>query len=318
MKKTLRIGNLEAAPGQKVQGVYTVEGTQLTMPVTLINGAEEGKVLLLTAGVHPDEYPGIAAAIQLAQELQPEQLCGGVVIVPMVNYSGFLAKKGPHLPADGKNLNRLFPGNANGTEGDRLAYAIARDFYSVCDYNIDLHSGGIDEEMTPLIFFSVMGGAEIEEISRRMAKSCSVRYIVRSTATNGLYSAAVLQGLPSILLERGGNGYWCQEQTQADKRDVCAVLHTLGILKEAVPPAKEPEEIETAKYYEAEATGCWYPCFRPGDKVKQGELLGEIRNERDEVLSRCVADFDGVVLYETSSLSILKGKALVAFGKQES
>ena len=100
MKKILKIGTLEARAGEKVHGFYSVAGTDLTIPVTLINGSGEGKVLLLTAGVHPDEYPGIAAAIQLSQELQPEEIHGGVVIVPMTNYSGFQAKKGSHIPAD--------------------------------------------------------------------------------------------------------------------------------------------------------------------------------------------------------------------------
>lgn len=315
MEKVLKIGGLSAAAGEKVQGFYQVEGTDLCMPVTLINGTGEGKVLLLTAGVHPDEYPGIAAAIQLSEQLKPEQIDGGVVIVPMTNYSGFLAKKGSSVPADGKNLNRLFPGDPNGTEGDRLAHAITRDFHGVCDYNIDLHSGGVDEKMEPLIFFSVMGGPKIEEESRQMALSCGVSYIVRSTATNGEYSSAVLRGLPSLLLERGGNGYWCQQETDADKRDVLAVLKTLGIFRGEVAPAKKPVEIAMAKYYESEDTGCWYPCFEPGDKVKKGQLLGEIRDHLDRVLSSYYAEFDGVVLYQTSSLSILKNKALVAFGR---
>lgn len=316
MKNALRIGQLEAMEGQKVHGFYEVAGTDLKVPVTLINGAGEGKVLLLTAGVHPDEYPGIAAAIQLSNELQPEQVNGGVVIVPMVNYQGFLEKKGSRVPQDGKNLNRLFPGDPNGTAGDRLAYAITADFQRACDYNIDLHSGGIDETMRPLIFFSVMGGPEIEEISREMAAVCSVEYMVRSTATNGEYSSAVCNvGIPSFLLERGGNGCWDQAETDADKRDVCAVLKHLGILQCEIPPAPRPMEIITTKYYEAEATGCWYPAFQPGERAKKGALLGEIRDHRDQVLSRCYAEFDGVVLYETTSLSIVKGKALIAFGK---
>ena len=74
-------------------------------------------------------------------------------------------------------------------------------------------------------------------------------------------------------------------------------------------------EIAVAKYYESGDTGCWYPCFQPGEKVKKGQLLGEIRDHWDQVLSRYYAEFDGVVLYQTSSLSILKNKALVAFGK---
>lgn len=128
--------------------------------------------------------------------------------------------------------------------------------------------------MKPLIFFSVMGGSEMEEASRQMALACSVSYIVRSTATNGEYSSAVLHGLPSILLERGGNGFWSQEETDADKRDVRAVLKTLGILNSEVAPAPKPVEIAVTKYYESNDTGCWYPCFRPGDKVKKGGAAG--------------------------------------------
>ncbi len=120
----------------------------------------------------------------------------------------------------------------------------------------------------------------------------------------------MLRGLPSLLLERGGNGYWCQEETDADKRDVLAVLKTLGIFSGEVSPAEKPVEIAVTKYYTADDTG-----FKPGDKVKKGELLGEIRDHRDQVLSSYYAEFDGVVLYQTSSLAILKNKALVAFGQ---
>lgn len=85
-----------------------------------------------------------------------------------------------------------------------------------------------------------------------MALACSVSYIVRSTATNGEYSSAVLHGLPSFLLERGGNGFWSQEETDADKRDVRAVLKTLGILNGEVAPAPKPVEISVTKYYESD------------------------------------------------------------------
>lgn len=319
MKKLFKIGTLEAAPGQKLQGIYEVAGAGLTLPVTIINGSADGKAFLLTAGVHPDEYPGIEAALELADELQPEQVRGAVVIVPMVNYSGAVAKSGYTLPADGKNMNKVFPGDPNGSAAERLAYAIHTDFHSVCDYNIDLHSGGEEEAMEPLIFFSAIGGPEQEKISHNMAKQTGVTYLVRSTSSNGEYGAASSRGLPSFLLERGGCGVWSREETDADKRDVCAVLKYLGILDMDVPPAaRQPRDAYPAVYLEAGFDGRWFPAAKPGEKVREGAPLGEIRSWLSgEVLAQYSAPFDGVVLYETVSLSVRKGGALVAFGKTE-
>lgn len=315
MKEVLQIGSLSAKTGEKVNGTYLVPGTNLQMPLTLVNGAMDGKIMLITAGVHGGEYPSIAAAIQLAKELDPKMIHGAVVVAPLVNQSGFEAKDSSHVPADGKNLNRLFPGDQSGTVGDRLAWAITRDFHQVCDYNIDLHAGNYDEDLTPFVYYPAAGGEKVEETSRQMALACGVKYITRSTATTGLYNSAAIQGLPSILIERGGNGLWSQQEAEADRQDVYAVLRLLGFLEGENPTKEDPVLVPSVQYYGSEATGCWYPCWKTGDRISKGDLLGEIRDYTDEVLCRYVAEFDGVMLYQTSSLAIIRNKSLMAFGK---
>ena len=317
MEKILKIGDLSAEKGQKISGEYKVAGTDLTVPVTLINGVGEGKVFLLTAGVHPDEYPGIQAALELKEELQPEQINGAVVIVPMLNYSGTVQKFGYKLPADGKNMNKVFPGSPDGSPAEKLAWAIHTDFHGVCDYNIDLHSGGEEEDMEPLIFFSMIGGEEQEKISHAMAAQTGVTYLVRSSSTNGEYGAASTKGLPSFLLERGGQGYYSAKEKDENKRDVLAVMKYLGIYNGEVAPAeKTPVDAWPAVYLEADFDGRWFFNFTHGDKVREGEVLGVIKNWMDDtVLAEYKAPFDGVVLYHTTSLSIKKGGALVAYGK---
>ncbi len=118
MKKILKIGALEAQAGQKVHGFYSVEGTDMVIPVTLINGTGEGKVLLLTAGVHPDEYPGIAAAhpaIRRTAARRYLRRLGYRSDGQLQRFPG--EKKDPTSRRTGKNLNRLFPGNPNGDGG---------------------------------------------------------------------------------------------------------------------------------------------------------------------------------------------------------
>ena len=74
--RKLRVADLEAAPGQRVAAVVTipVAGIDLDIPIVLINGAETGPVLCVTAGIHGAEYASIEAAVRLGQELDPGSL----------------------------------------------------------------------------------------------------------------------------------------------------------------------------------------------------------------------------------------------------
>ena len=93
------------------------------------------------------------------------------------------------------------------------------------------------------------------------------------------------------------------------------ILRGLGFLKDAPAISYSHTMVQNGRYLDAPASGCWYPRKKPGDQIQKGELLGEIRSIFSEPLCRIHAETDGVVLYQTSSLSILKNKALVAFGQ---
>ena len=104
----VQIGNLEVKPGEVKQGWLAVEGCCYELPMTVICGGT-GKVTLITGGVHNAEYVGIQAAVELAQELKPEEIPGTLVIIPIVNVSGFTHRTMSLVHEDGKNLNREFP-----------------------------------------------------------------------------------------------------------------------------------------------------------------------------------------------------------------
>jgi predicted deacylase len=92
MSNRLNVGNLSAEPGTKVKGYIEVPGTFAKMPATLINGTRPGKTISITAGVHGGEYPGIEAVIELANILEPEDVCGQLILVHIVNVPAFEAK----------------------------------------------------------------------------------------------------------------------------------------------------------------------------------------------------------------------------------
>ena len=107
------------------------------------------------------------------------------------------------------------------------------------------------------------------------------------------------------------------KEKDENKRDVLAVMKYLGIYRgEVAPAAVTPVDAWPAVYLEADCDGRWFPNFTHGDKVREGQVLGVIKNWMDDtVVAEYKAPFDGVVLYYTTSLSIKKGGALVAYGK---
>ena len=108
------ICGLTARPGEKVQGYFAGPDGEKTIPICLIHGTKPGKTVLLTAGVHACEYPGAAAVMELCRELEPSQVSGRMILVPMLNVSSFYERLPFVVKEDGKNLNRMFAGGPPG------------------------------------------------------------------------------------------------------------------------------------------------------------------------------------------------------------
>ena len=107
--------DFNVAPGEKQRAVLTVADCPFRMPATVIRGVRPGPTLLVTAGVHNMEFVGINAAIQLANDTRPEDIAGTLFVISLINTDGFEHRTMSVTHADGKNLNRVFPGDAAGT-----------------------------------------------------------------------------------------------------------------------------------------------------------------------------------------------------------
>ena len=149
----IKIDDWVIEKGEKAQGKIEITGCGMAMPATVICGVEDGPTILITAGVHSAEYVGIQAAMELAKEFQPEELKGNVIIIPLVNVSGFEHRTMSMVYEDGKNLNRVFPGDPEGTAADRIAYTMVTKLFSITDYYIDLHSGDGYEQLHPYVYY---------------------------------------------------------------------------------------------------------------------------------------------------------------------
>ena len=299
---------------RKIQHFVSVPGTKLQYPETVIYGAHNGPNVTVSAGVHCREYVGIQAVIELAGSIDPNDIYGELHLVHAFNYDGLICRCADVFPSDGKNLNRVFPGSACGTDAEKLAAFLEEKIIRRCDCIIDLHSGGGYEYLTPHVYFHGAAAPEVCAKSEELAMHVDVAYAVRSRAKNGFYSHAGTCGVPAVLIERGCCGLWSERETAQDIADVKNILRYLGVLQDGISAVRRaPRVFGRGEYIDAPVSGCWYPAKKIGGTVHAGDSLGRICDIFGRQLHNELARFDGIVLYQTASLGIEKDCPMVAY-----
>lgn len=312
-----KLGNITCNKGEKYSGFWKID--DYNIPVTVIYGKNRGKTICISAGIHNCEYTSIQTAIDLANEFNPDNINGILIILHTVNYSGFFKRVPRIVPEDNKNLNRVFPGEENGTVSEKIAFAFSKYFYPQLDFFIDLHGGDLFEEVMPFIYVPGIGEKEVIDFSHKVASNISLPVRVRSKASTGAYNSAAIQGVPSLLIEIGGNGNIESKNLDRYKSCLKEFLAYLEVIEYVTSSRRvEQKEITQANYLESPCEGYWYPRFKAGDLVEKDDILGEIKDCFGRKLYTFRAEFDGIILYQTISLAIPKDDPLVAYGKLES
>ncbi len=312
----LTVGSLTAARGEKRFGVneFPVQGRPYRLPMWLVNGRADGPLLVVTAGVHPAEYASIAAALALGQSLDPATLRGRVVVVPVMNMPGFTARSIYVCPLDGKNLNRVFPGNSTGTASEQIAAWVFENVIGRADYYADLHGGDLIEALVPFTIFYHSGNTRVDEAAFAMARAFGIRYLVRSETPGSTFCAAARAGIPAILAEAGGQGIWTKDDVAAHTNGLDRLMRHLGML-----PGDRPAEalftlLDRFLWLRSDHDGFWYPAVAVNEAVTAGQELGHIRDWEGRVLQTAVSPADGRVLFIVSSLAINTTDPLLAVG----
>jgi len=164
----------------------------IEVPVVEAAGSGHGPKLTVIAGVHGCEYASMAAVRQWSAGLSGLDLRGSVRAVPVLNLPAFRARSPFVVPEDGKNLNRCFPGDPDGTLADRLAHATFTQLIAGSDALIDAHCGDLPEALEPFTLYEA-GPAEDQALA--LALAYGLGYVIRQEqgpgrAVSGTTSAA--------------------------------------------------------------------------------------------------------------------------------
>jgi predicted deacylase len=322
----LTVGTAAARSGQKANGVIRVAAgsdAAAEIPVTVIAGAKAGPTLALVSGAHGTEYASILAMHKLVQAVDAASLSGAVIVLPLLNVAAF-SKMVPHLnPVDGKNLNRLYPGKADGTQSDRISLAITKQVLEKCDYLIDYHGGDLDENLRRYAYWADTGNERLDATTRGMVLAFGLDHIIIQRARTApapgapvtVTRQAQMMGKPAIAVEAGHAG-----TTEAEDLDVLA-RGTLNVMRHLKmlpgdPPSPAPAVwMANPTVVTSDYDGVFYPLVAPEAYVQKGQRVGYVTDYYGGKLADFLSPTSGVVIYVRAVPSLKKGDNVVDIGE---
>lgn len=334
----LSIRDLTASPGQKVTGNVLIgmtsnstsstsdSSTNQVVPITILNGIEDGPTVLVLSGIHGSEYIPIFASQRLGNELDPSALKGSLILVHIANLAAFLGRTVYTNPIDGKNLNRVFPGNSNGTLTEQIAHFLVQEVYPLANYVLDMHSGDANEQLGPsyTAYYGKAGSPELIAASKAMAIAFGLDLVVEfqwelvGNNSNAIWagSAAVVRGIPSIDVEMApGMGRTTSDSIDEAYTGVLRVMDHLdmfetkpvtGVMDEGT--TQEPCLIKERYFVEAPLDGSWTPLVDAGTFVAQGTSMGYVTDFHGRATNfEPIAPSEGLLIIRYESPPVVKG-----------
>lgn len=284
------------------------EGLSLPTPVLVVNGAENGPTLCLTAAVHGDELNGIEIVRRVLYGLDPDKLSGAVIGVPIVNLQGF--RRNSRYLADRRDLNRYFPGNPNGSSASRIAYSFFNSVISHCDALVDLHTGSFDRINLP----QLRADLRDKEIAK-LTHNFGATVVLHSAGAPGtLRRAAAESGIPAATLEAGGPLRLEEDSVSHGVAGIQTLLNSMGMIKKFSFWGKPEPVYYQSSWIRVNHGGILFSNVELGKKIKAGDVLGTVTDPITNVRHEIVSPHEGRIIGMALNQVMLPGFAAYHIG----
>jgi len=322
--KTVKVGTAEARPGETVRGVIPVTelaaGTKVEIPVAVINGAQPGPCLWVSGAIHGDEPEGPMACIHLLAEVDPATLAGTLVLVPVLNVGAFeFAQRGNPIDTFSYDMNRIYPGKADGYLSERVAAAHAAYLTEVADMDITIHSGGAHSHLAPAMFIDESPAAV--ELGTAMGPGWGC--MMSNFLPKGSPMAAMKDaGKVGITVEYGGRSHTSPELFAKVGRFLADSILNVLMHYKMIPGTAQYEPNRTKGVQQAllaPESGLFIP--EPGvdflTPMKKGDVIARIISIWGEEKAVLVAPADGMIFGLRALVNVNSGDWCCFYNKVE-
>lgn len=310
----MEIGTHTVSPGETSRVWFNIaktvggEARMLDTLVVVIRGARPGPTLCLTAAVHGDEWNGIEIAHRIYAGTPAAELAGTLIAMPVVNMQG--VRNGIRYMPDRRDLNRSFPGSANGSLASRVAHSLFQGVIKHCDALIDLHTGSGSRANLPQIRTDLESPQALA-----LSRSFGVGVVLAGRGPTGSLRGAVLDaGVPAVIYEAGGPLLFEEPEIALGVQGVRNVMADLGMISEDAK--RTPSEVyrKTTWIRNDDIIGIYLPSSKLGDYVRKGDVLGTVTDPANENRQSIVATRDGRIIGMALPQFVLPGYGLFHIG----
>lgn len=284
--------------------------SEVSIPVEVVCGREEGPILFVSAAIHGDEINGVEIIKRLLahKRLGLRKLKGTLIAVPIVNVFGF-NRNSRYLP-DRRDLNRCFPGSSKGSLGGQIAQIFMKEIVEKSTHGIDLHTGAIHRTNLPQIRACLD-----DEETNRLAKSFNVPVMINASIRDGsLRHAAADRGIPTLLFEGGEALRYEEKVIQTGLKGILSLMDSIGMIEHKEPKRtlrkREVFIARSSHWVRAPNSGSLRVRKKLGSMVTKDEILGEISNPYGDFKVEVRAVKTGIIIGMTMIPLVNNGDAL--------
>ena len=314
--KPVTINGITVQPGERrvielpVGKLYT--HIDVNIPLQVICGKNSGPTLFISAAIHGDELNGVEITRRLLTTSALKRLRGTLIVIPVVNIFGFLDMK--RAFPDGRDLNRVFPGNPRGSLASRIAYQFVKKILPIADFCMDFHTGGASRFNVAQVRIDPS-----DIVSTEYALIFSAPFTINSKVIPKSYRATSSRlGIPFLLFEGGKSKVSDKEIAREGVHGAIRVLAHLDMLDPAVAipvPTEPTKRIEHTQWLRANYSGLLHVKVPCGKHVEKGEYIATITDPYGQFRYLVKASHAGYLINVNEASLVYQGDAIFNISK---
>lgn len=286
----------------------TISGLSLPTPVLIVKGKNPGPTLCITSAIHGDELNGIEVVRRVMYDIEPDDLNGTLIGVPIVNLQGF--QSATRYLSDRRDLNRYFPGEPNGSLASRIANSFFHEIIIHCNYLIDIHTGSFRRTNLPQIRADMSN----EEVAQFVESFDKIAIVHHAGSDGMLRKAANDSGIIAVTMELGESLRIQESQITAGTHSINRILDKLKMYPRMLIWGEPEPAYYESMWLRVESGGILFNEMNLGDSVSEGDVLGIVTDPITNHSTELISPIDGNIIGMAINQVVIPGFAAYHIG----